>query len=91
MDGMTYFALLVLLVLLAAIVGIWIVLGMMPGKIARQRNHPQADAINVCGWWGVITMGLLLPVAWIWAYTNPDNKGNKQAQLPAANKEEESQ
>lgn len=91
MDGMTYFALLVLLVLIAAIVGIWIVLGMMPGKIARQRNHPQADAINMCGWWGVITMGLLLPVAWIWAYTNPDTGGSKQTQSPAANKEEESQ
>ncbi|MEK6248835.1 MAG: DUF3302 domain-containing protein [Planctomycetales bacterium] len=35
------------------------------------RNHPQADAISVCGWWGVLTMGLLLPLAYIWAYTNP--------------------
>jgi len=46
-------------------------LGIMPGRIARQRHHPQADAINVCGWWGVFTMGLLLPVAYIWAYSNP--------------------
>ena len=89
MDGMTYFALIVLLVLIAAIVGIWIVLGMMPGKIARQRNHPQADAINVCGWWGVITMGLLLPVAWIWAYTNPNGQSTSHSQ--PVNKEEESQ
>ena len=89
MDGMTYFALIVLLVLTAAIVGIWVVLGMMPGKIARQRNHPQADAINVCGWWGVITMGLLLPVAWIWAYTNPNSSKSFKSQ--PANKEEESQ
>ena len=89
MDGMTYFALIVLLVLIAAIVGIWVVLGMMPGKIARQRNHPQADAINVCGWWGVITMGLLLPVAWIWAYTNPNGQSASQSQ--PVNKEEEGQ
>jgi len=89
MDGLTFFALIVLLILIVAIVAIWIVLGMMPGKIARQRNHPQADAINMCGWWGVITMGLLLPVAWIWAYTNPD--GNKSTQSQAANKVEESQ
>jgi len=86
MDGMTYFALIVLLVLIAAIVGIWVVLGMMPGKIARQRNHPQADAINMCGWWGVITMGLLLPVAWIWAYTNPNGQSTSQSQ--PTNKEE---
>ena len=66
-----YFALLVLLVLIASVVGIWIVVGMMPGRIARARNHPQAEAINVCGWWGVLTMGILCPVAFIWAYTNP--------------------
>ena len=46
-------------------------LGRLPGGIARQRGHPQAEAINVCGWWGVLTLGLLLPLAYIWAYTNP--------------------
>ena len=66
-----WFALFVLLVLAAAAVTGWVVLGMMPGRIARERNHPQSDAIAVCGWWGVITMGLLLPLAFIWAYTNP--------------------
>ena len=65
------FALIVLLVLAAAAIVCWVVLGMLPGRIARQRNHPQADAINVCGWWGVLTMGLLCPLAYIWAYTNP--------------------
>jgi hypothetical protein len=66
-----YLALAVLLLLVAAAVVIWVILGMMPGRIARDRNHPQADAISVCGWWGVLTMGLLLPLAYIWAYTNP--------------------
>jgi hypothetical protein len=71
MTALDIFALIVLIVLTAAVVAIWAILGMMPGRIARERNHPQAEAINVCGWWGVITMGLLLPVAWIWAYTKP--------------------
>ena len=66
-----WFALLVLLILAAAAVAAWVVLGMMPGRIARGRKHPQSDAIAVCGWWGVVTMGLLLPIAYIWAYTNP--------------------
>ena len=81
MTGLDVFALLVLCVLAFAAVGIWVLLGMMPGRIARQRNHPQADAIGICGWWGVITMGLLLPVAWIWAYTNPSVtlKGNSKS------------
>ena len=50
MTALDIFALLVLLVLLGAAVAIWAILGMMPGRIARARNHPQAEAINVCGW-----------------------------------------
>ena len=73
MTGLDIFALIILLVLVVTGLGIWAMLGMYPGKIARQRNHPQAAAINVCGWWGAITMGLLTPVAFIWAYTNPDS------------------
>ena len=69
MTGIDIFALIILLVLLLTAVAVWAVLGMYPGKIARGRNHPQAEAIAVCGWWGVITLGLLLPIAWIWAYT----------------------
>lgn len=64
------FALLILLTLLVVAVLIWAILGMLPGRIARARNHPQAEAISVCGWWGVISMGLLLPLAFIWAYTS---------------------
>jgi len=45
---------------------------MMPGRIARERHHPQADAISVCGWWGLVTLGILLPLAYIWAYTRVD-------------------
>ena len=65
------FALIVLIVLLAAAVAVWVIVGMLPGRIARQRNHPQAEAISVCGWWGVLTLGILCPLAFIWAYTNP--------------------
>ncbi len=52
MTFLDVFALFVLFVLAAAVVGIWVMLGMMPGKIAHKRNHPQSEAINVCGWWG---------------------------------------
>jgi uncharacterized BrkB/YihY/UPF0761 family membrane protein len=71
MSILDLFALFVLFVLLAFVVVVWVVLGMLPGRIARARNHPQADAVNVCGWWGVITMGLLVPLAFIWAYYDP--------------------
>lgn len=75
------FALIVLLVLLAAAVAIWVMLGMLPGRIARERNHPQADAINVCGWFGVLTLGLLCPLAFIWAYTKPTNATSESQQI----------
>ena len=66
-----YFALVVLLLLACSAVLVAIFLAMLPGRIARDRGHPQADAISVCGWWGMITLGLLLPLAFIWAYTKP--------------------
>jgi hypothetical protein len=46
-------------------------LGRLPGAIARARNHPQADAIRVCGWMGIITL-VLWPLALIWAYVAPN-------------------
>jgi hypothetical protein len=45
-------------------------LGSLPGEVARARNHPQADAINVCGWMGIITL-VLWPLALVWAYLVP--------------------
>jgi hypothetical protein len=72
MSGLDIFALIVLLVLIFCGLGVWALLGMFPGKIAHDRNHPQAEAINVCGWWGAITLGMLTPVAFVWAYTNPE-------------------
>lgn len=46
-------------------------LGSLPGAIARSRNHPQADAINICGWMGILTL-VLWPLALVWAYLKPD-------------------
>ena len=88
MTGLDIFALIILLVLALSAVGIWAVLGMTPGKIARERNHPQAEAIAVAGWWGVITMGVLLPLAFIWAYTkHPSIEEESSAEGPRADPE----
>jgi len=63
------FALIVMGVLIAVVVWVVVLLGPMPGRIATDRGHPQADAIRVLGWIGVITMGLAWPFALVWAYT----------------------
>ena len=70
MDGLNIFALVVLTVVGGVAVLLVVVLGGLPGKIARQRNHPQADAIAVCGWLGLVTV-ILWPVALVWAFTRP--------------------
>ncbi len=63
------FALVVFGVLIAFVIFLVVKLGPMPGDIAGKRGHPQADAINVLGWIGVVTLGLAWPIALVWAYT----------------------
>ena len=71
MSGLDILAIIVLVILLLAAVAIWVVLAMLPGKIAKSRNHPQAEAINIGGWLGALFAGVLWPIFLIWAYTKP--------------------
>ena len=71
MTGLDYFTFVVLIVLTGAGLVAAVFLGSLPGKIAADRGHPQADAIRVAGWLGLVTMGLFFPIALIWAYTRP--------------------
>ena len=68
LHWLTLVVLLIMPVLLAYVI-YW--LGSLPGAIARSRAHPQADAISVCGWMGIITL-VLWPLALIWAYLKPN-------------------
>ena len=63
------FALIVMGILIAVVIVAVVKLGPLPGNIAKNRGHPQADAINVLGWIGVITLGLAWPFALVWAFT----------------------
>jgi len=60
-------ALVGLFIFLAVTGGALILVAKLPGKIAQQRGHPQADAINVAGWVGLPT-GILWAVALVWAF-----------------------
>ena len=73
MSFLDVFALLILASLLVAVIVVIAVLGALPGRIARQRGHPQADAIAVAGWMGLLFFGVLWPLALIWAYLRPNN------------------
>ena len=79
------FTFIVLAVLLAVAIFFFMKLGELPGKIADKRNHPQAEAITICGWLGVLTLGLLWPIAIIWAYTRPADSGDKHNDIDLLN------
>ena len=63
------FIILVLLFLL--LIWIYVEMAKFPGKKARERGHPQADAINVLSWVGLLFGGVPWVVALVWAHTNP--------------------
>lgn len=65
----TGFIILVVIVLLA--IWIYVEMARFPGKKARERNHPQADAINVLSWVGLLCGVVPWVVALVWAYTKP--------------------
>ena len=70
MTGLDIFAAIVLLLMIATAVTVLVVLAMMPGKIAAQRNHSHAEAVKVAGWLGMLT-GIVWILAMIWAYMKP--------------------
>lgn len=80
MDGLMIFAWIILLMLIALILGVFVVLAMLPGRIAASRNHPQSEAVKVAGWLGALAFGVFWPLALVWAfYVSPGQT------LPEAN------
>lgn len=71
MTGLDVFALIILVVLGLTILGLLYFLAIWPGRIAEERGHPQVDAIRVTGWLGILTLGILWPLAFIWAHMRP--------------------
>ena len=75
-------SILALLILLTIAVIAVIVLGGLPGRIAEKRGHPYAQAVKVAGWVGVFTLGIIWPLALIWAFVNKmqDRPGSETPQ-----------
>ena len=77
------FALLVLLVLVTTAIWLFVVIGRIPGRIAREANHPQAQAINLLGWFGLAAGGLGWVIALIWSKTVPGPDKALEARVEA--------
>jgi hypothetical protein len=58
-------------ILIAISVVLVVSLGQLPGRLAQKWHRPQAAAVNVAGWVGLATGGLLWPLALIWALWTP--------------------
>lgn len=71
----------VLIIVILSIVTIVVFLAMLPGSIARQRNHPWAQGVSVAGWVTLFFGFALWPIALIWAYVDvpaPRQEGKVQ-------------
>ena len=52
-------------------IGLFLVVHVLPEKIAEHNHHPQQAAIKTLCFLSLVFGGLLWPLAWLWAYTRP--------------------
>jgi hypothetical protein len=53
------------------LIGVFLLVHILPEKIAEKRHHPQLGAIKCLCLLSLCFGGLLWPIAWLWAYTKP--------------------
>jgi cytochrome b subunit of formate dehydrogenase len=79
MTGLDYFTWFVLIMIAVTLIIGFVVLAQLPGKMATAKNHPEAAAINMAGWLGMIfTAGIVWIFAMIWAQTSPAGAASGQ-------------
>jgi CBS domain containing-hemolysin-like protein len=61
----------VLVVAPLAGIAIFLLIHILPEKIAEKKHHPQAKAIQCLCLLSLAFGGMLWPLAWLWAYTRP--------------------
>jgi CBS domain containing-hemolysin-like protein len=52
-------------------IGLFLIVHVLPEKIAEHNHHPQQGAIKTLCFLSLVFGGLLWPIAWLWAYTRP--------------------
>lgn len=61
----------VLIVAPTVAIVVFLLVHILPEKIAEQKQHPQANAIQCLCLLSLFFGGLLWPLAWLWAYSKP--------------------
>lgn len=67
-DGIAWFALIIAPIVLIAV---FLLVHILPEKIAENKRHPQTKAIQCLCLLSLVFGGLLWPLAWLWTYTKP--------------------
>ena len=67
----TFMAWFIVFVVPVAVVGIFLVIHVIPEKIAERNHHPQQHAIKTLCFLSLVFGGMLWPLAWLWAFTRP--------------------
>ncbi|MFA5955604.1 DUF3302 domain-containing protein [Hyphomicrobium sp.] len=70
MSFIDVFAWFILIFLVITAIVVFVAIGMAPGYIAKKRNHPWAEAVEVAGWITLICGFVLWPLALIWAFVD---------------------
>ena len=52
-------------------IGVFLLVHILPEKIAEKKKHPQAQAIQTLCILSLFFGGMLWPLAWLWAYSKP--------------------
>jgi CBS domain containing-hemolysin-like protein len=52
-------------------IGVFLMVHVLPEKIAEKNHHPQTKAIQVLCLLSLFFGGMLWPLAWLWAYSKP--------------------
>ena len=67
-----YLTFLTLFLSVVAVVALWVWLAGLPGRIAIARKHPEAEAVKLLGWAGLLPTIYPWVQAFIWAYKPTD-------------------
>lgn len=73
--SLDYFALVLLITVVALVFYGVIAVHDIPYDIAKARNHPHRDAIQAACWVSLFFLGVLWPFLWIWAMIYRPERG----------------
>lgn len=72
LDGVaTFMAWVIVFLVPVVLVVLFLMIHVIPEKIAERNHHPQQAAIKTLCFLSLVFGGLLWPLAWLWAFTRP--------------------